>query len=100
MVPEFANEPLTDFSNPTNRQAMEDALRHVQGEFSREWPLVIAGQPVTSGAWIDSRDPCDKSTVVGRVAKATQQQAQQALDAAWDAFEEWSVWDASDRARM
>src|ERR687888_266782 len=39
MVPEFANEPLTDFSNPSNRQAMQTALQHVKAEFGREWLL-------------------------------------------------------------
>ena len=31
MVPEFANEPFTDFSIPAQRQAMEAALRRGQG---------------------------------------------------------------------
>ena len=42
MVPEFANEPLTDFARSApDRQAMETALREVKGEFAREWPLII-----------------------------------------------------------
>src|SRR3954464_11957450 len=100
MVPEFTNEPLTDFSNGSHRQAMDVALRAVKAEFGREWPLVIAGQTVTNGAWIDSRDPCHKTQVVGRVAKASVEDAERALSAAWDAFAEWSTWDAAQRARL
>jgi 1-pyrroline-5-carboxylate dehydrogenase len=100
MVPEFTNEPLTDFSNGSHRQAMDVALRAVKAEFGREWPLVIAGQTVTNGAWIDSRDPCHKTQVVGRVAKANGEDAERALSAAWDAFAEWSTWDAAQRARL
>ena len=50
MVPEFANEALTDFANADHRQAMQAALHSVQNEFSREWPLVIGGAQVSSGA--------------------------------------------------
>ncbi|MBV8718731.1 MAG: L-glutamate gamma-semialdehyde dehydrogenase [Chloroflexi bacterium] len=100
MVPEFANETLTDFSNPLHRQAMQAALRGVQDEFTREWPLVIGGKRVTSGAWIHSLNPCQKQQAVGKVAKASQTQAEQALDAAWAAFPEWSRWQPAERARV
>jgi 1-pyrroline-5-carboxylate dehydrogenase len=100
MVPEFVNEALTDFSHPAQRQSMVDALRGVQDEFAREWPLRIGGASVTSGAWIHSLNPCSKTQVVGRVAKATQPQAESALDAAWTAFADWSRWQPSERARL
>jgi len=51
MVPEFTNEPFTDYQAPPNRQAMEAALRDVKGEFGRQWPLVIGGKPVTTALW-------------------------------------------------
>src|SRR6266568_2392103 len=100
MVPEFANEPLTDFSNPAQRQAMEAALRQVQGEFSRDWPLVIGGQPATTTAWIESLNPCQKTQVVGRAAKAGQPEAERALEAAWAAFTDWSRCQPAERARV
>jgi len=100
MVPEFTNEPFTDYQVQSNRQAMEAALREVQGEFGRQWPLVIGGKPVTTDAWIDSLDPCRKDQVVGQAAKAGQAQAQQALDAAWVAFTDWSRWQPAERARL
>ena len=101
MVPEFANEPLTDFARSApDRQAMETALREVKDEFAREWPLVIGGERVTTTAWIDSRNPCQNEQVVGRTAKAGQGEAQRALDAAWDAFANWSTWQPAERARL
>lgn len=100
MVPEFVNEPLTDFAQPAHRDAFASALRSIRGEFGREWPLVIGGTPTTSGAWIDSLNPCAPTQVVGRVARATSDAAQQALDAAWTSFEEWSRWATADRARI
>ncbi|HEV7666473.1 MAG TPA: L-glutamate gamma-semialdehyde dehydrogenase [Chloroflexota bacterium] len=100
MVPEFTNEPLTDFSAPPNRHAFESALQTVEGEFGREWPLVIGGAPVATGSWIDSLNPCAIQQVVGRVAKAGPAEAERALDAAWTAFEDWSRWTPAERARV
>jgi 1-pyrroline-5-carboxylate dehydrogenase len=88
MVPEFTNEPLSDFGNPEQKQAMQRALRQVGDEFGRDWPLVIGGEQVTSGAWIESLNPCRKDQVVGRVARAGRAQAERALEAAWNAFVE------------
>ena len=68
MVPEFTNEPLSDFTQPAQAAAMQSALGTLRSEFDREWPLVIGGQQVTTGAWIDSFDPCHKRQRVGRVA--------------------------------
>jgi 1-pyrroline-5-carboxylate dehydrogenase len=100
MVPEFKNEPLTDFSDPGQRAAMQAALQQVASEFDREWPLVIGGERVTTGKWIDSFDPCHKERRVGRVARASRTEAERALDAAWTAYPEWSRWRAEERARL
>src|SRR5919109_2709289 len=98
MVPEFTNEPLSDFA--THREGMQAALRDVQAEFGREWPLVMGGQPVTTGSWISSFDPCHKDRLVGRAARAGQAEAERALQAAWDAFPDWSHWTPAERARL
>jgi len=79
---------------------MEAALRDVKGEFGRQWPLVIGGKPVTTALWIDSLNPCQKSQIVGRAARAGSSEAQQALDAAWTAFGDWSRWQPAERARL
>ncbi len=100
MLPEFKNETLTDFSQPANREAMQAALSGVRAEFRREWPLVLGGERVATGAWIESRNPCRKDEVVGRVARAGRAEAERALQAAWTAFPEWSRWQPAERARV
>jgi 1-pyrroline-5-carboxylate dehydrogenase len=100
MVPEFANEALTDFSKPPQREAMQSALGAVRDEFARDWPLFIGGARVTSGAWINSMNPCQRTQVVGRVGKASQSQAESALEAAWAAYTDWSRWQPAERARL
>jgi 1-pyrroline-5-carboxylate dehydrogenase len=100
MLAEFINEPLTNFADPTNAAAMHAALRDVQAEFGRDWPLIIGGQQVTTGAWIDSFDPCHKNQCVGRAARASQAEAERALHNAWAVFPEWSRWSPAERARV
>ncbi|MBI2756536.1 MAG: L-glutamate gamma-semialdehyde dehydrogenase [Chloroflexi bacterium] len=98
MLAEFANEPLTDFTVPADRQAMGAALERARGEFGRAWPLAIGGERVTTGAWIESFDPCQPDRVVGRVAAADRGHAEHALNAAWQAFADWSRWTPAARA--
>src|SRR5947207_7711087 len=100
MVPEFTNEALTDFSDSEQREAMQSALRTVKQEFAREWPLIVGAEQVTSGAWVNSLNPCQKTQSVGKVARASQAQAQQALDTAWAAFPDWARWQPAERARL
>ena len=47
MLSEFKNEPLTDFTKPENKSAMEAALQKVSQEFGREYPIVIGGERIT-----------------------------------------------------
>ena len=86
---EFKNEPLTDFSKPENKSAMNAALERVKAEFGREYPLVIGGQKITGLKTFDSINPAHKQQLLGRFQKGTRQHVEQALEAAWKAFESW-----------
>ena len=99
MVPEFRNEPFTDFTDHSNAQAFEAALAQSE-QSARDWPLVIGGALVETGAWIPYHNPARHNTTVGRVARAGQSEADRALDAAWSAFEPWSRLDPAERARL
>lgn len=100
MVPEFQNEPMIDFSVPETRQAMEETIAQVRRELGREYPLVIGGEPVWTDRRIRSINPSDTAEVIGLVAKATRREAEQALEAAWAAFPQWSGMTAEARARV
>ena len=88
-LPEFKNEPLTDFSKAENKSAMEAALHKVQAELGREYPLVIGGQRITGLATFDSINPSHKEQILGRFSKGSREHVEQALDAAWKAFDSW-----------
>ncbi len=95
---EFANEPFTDFSKPENRKAMEGALRKVASEFSREYPLYIAGQKEQAADKLRSTNPSHPDQVVGIFQKATAEQANRAVEAANAAFARWKRVPAEERA--
>ena len=99
MVPDFRNEPFTDFSVQSNAREFEAALSEIEGS-AQDWPLVIDGTPAMTGAWIASHNPARHKTSVGRVARAGREEADRAFDAAWSAFETWSRLEASERARL
>src|SRR5262249_23065464 len=64
MPAEFRNEPFTDFTKEENAQAMRNAIKKVQGELGREYPLVIGGERITTGDLLDSINPANRKQVV------------------------------------
>ncbi len=99
-LPEFRNEPYTDFTKDSNRKAMLAAQEKVRGELGREYPLLIAGEKVFSTEKAKSLNPSRPSEVVGIVQKATPEMAEQAIQAAYDYFPEWSHTPAEKRIEM
>lgn len=100
MLPEFKNEPLTDFSNPENKKKMEDALSLVTNSLGREYPLVIDGEKITTTDKIKSINPSDGSTVVGIAQKGTGAHALKAIDVAWNTFGWWKNETSETRANF
>lgn len=99
MLPEFRNEPFTDFSQPHNRDAMKAAIAKVKSQLGKEYPLVIGGQKIETGEWIVSTNPSQPDQVIGKFAKATKEHAEKGMKAALEAFEKWKHVPGADRAR-
>ena len=89
-VPVFQNEPLSDFSRDEVREKMEEALEDVAGQLGEEYPLIINGRIQESHELLLSRNPSDSSQIIGRIASANPDQAEEAIDAANRAYQEWS----------
>ncbi len=100
VIPAFANEPLTDFSRSTNRDQFAQTLARVKTMLGREYPLWINGKAQAGNAWIESRNPNDQSMVVGKWAKASIAQADEAVESSAKAFEEWKNWPVLKRAEV
>ncbi len=97
---EFRNEAYTDFSQPANRQAMEEALKKVRRELGREYQLRIGGEWISTGDKLVSVNPSRTAEVVGIHHKATPELAQRAVESAYAYFAQWSRTPAQERVRM
>src|SRR5580698_7209426 len=99
-LPEFRNEPYTDFSLPENRHRMEQTQAKVRSELGREYQLLISGGPLSAASTFNSTNPARPSEIVGIHQKASPEQAKQAVETAWEYFPEWSRTPAEDRIAM
>ena len=94
----FANQPLTDFSIEENRRAQETALRQVESELGRTYPLIIGGERRHKDATFSSINPANPEQVVAYFAKADVADANAAITAAWEKFQTWRYAPAEERA--
>jgi 1-pyrroline-5-carboxylate dehydrogenase len=95
----FVNEAFVDFSMEENKKAMETAIAKVKTELGQNYPLHIGTKKVMTEAKIVSINPGDVSQVIGRVSKADQPLAEEAMQAALQAFESWKKVPAEERAQ-
>ncbi len=94
----FENEPYTDFSRPDNAEPMRQALAKVRAEMGREYDLLIAGERRTRQDKLISTNPARAQEVVGIHQKGSEQDALDAVEAAWSYFPQWSGRAMHDRA--
>jgi 1-pyrroline-5-carboxylate dehydrogenase len=98
MVIAYKHEPFTDFSNAENKKAFKEALKRVNSQLGREYPLVINGVKIATEEKITSYNPAIKTELIGMVSKANQDHAEQAMQAALSAYQSWKKWEPEARA--
>ncbi len=94
----YKNEPLTDFTKPANRKAMQTALATVAQELGREYPLVIGGDEISTPDKLYSYNPSRPSEVIGVFSKATPDLAVRAIETAAKKFDDWKFVAPAKRA--
>jgi len=99
-TPAPVNEPPIDFAIQGNRLAMQAALDLVREQFGQSYPLVIDGREVSSSETIPSLDPSHHDSVVGTVAAATKDHANEAVTAAKKSLPEWAALGAEGRGKV
>jgi 1-pyrroline-5-carboxylate dehydrogenase len=100
-LPEFKNEPLSDFKKtPEHIQAMTAAIQQVGKELGAEYPLVIGGERIKTPDKLRSTNPANPDQVIGIFSKATAQQVDQAVRCADSAFTGWSRQPYEKRAEL
>ena len=95
----FKNQPFIDFSKEENRKAQIEALEQVKSELGRTYPLIIGGKKITNKDTFASVNPSHPDQVIGYFSRATIEQANEAVQAAANAFESWKRVSAEERAR-
>ena len=96
----FKNEVYLDWSDEANQNNMRAALQKVEGELGKSYPLVIGGERIETDGEIPSVNPANPSQVIGRVGRATEREADMALETATKTFETWSRTEPEARARV
>ena len=99
MFEPYAPHPYSDFTDPAAEAAMEAAITSVRDGLGGRAGPIVAGERVATSATITSVDPSMPERVIGEVGAADRSLAEAAIDAAWDAFAEWSSLTAAARAR-
>ena len=96
----FENVANTDFSLELSRQRMQAGLAQIRAELGREYPLIIGGAAVPTGKWFESLNPSRPKEVVARIAQGDAGSVDRAVAAATEAFAQWRLVPADERAEL
>jgi 1-pyrroline-5-carboxylate dehydrogenase len=99
MYQSYKPEPLTQFDDKEQQVTFNQALEDVGKALNQEYSLVINGDRVKTEQTTLSLNPSNKEQVIGRIAKANQSHAEQAMQAALQAFDSWREVPGPARAR-
>jgi len=94
---EFSNEPHSDFSHATVRQAMRDGIDAVRTQLGRQWGADPSELTMT-GPWLTSRNPSRPDETVALVQSASVSDVDPAIQRAQAAFDDWRRRSAEERA--
>ncbi|HEY3130890.1 MAG TPA: L-glutamate gamma-semialdehyde dehydrogenase [Acidobacteriota bacterium] len=87
----FKNEPLINFSKPNEAKKMKHAIDSVRAKLGKEYPILIGNQKHHAQDKLRSYNPAHKAQIVGIFQKGTTDLANRAVEAANQAFKEWSA---------
>lgn len=94
MVVPYTHEPFTDFTVEDNKQKLLNALKEIEKDLGKEYPLIIGGERITTEDKIVSVNPANKKEVIGYVSKSNKELAEKAMQVADETFEK--TWRKSD----
>lgn len=98
MLNGFKNAAELDFSLEENRKKMEEAFAQIDAEKGSVYPLIINGERIVTEKKIASVSPATKE-VLGYACSCTRELADQAIKAAYKAFQSWSLTSLDERVR-
>jgi RHH-type proline utilization regulon transcriptional repressor/proline dehydrogenase/delta 1-pyrroline-5-carboxylate dehydrogenase len=96
----YENSPLVNFVHERSRERMRSAVSEMRPRLGQKYPLVINGKKLWTDNLIDSINPSKPTQVVGAVAEASVEHAEQAVTAAKKAFQHWCRVSVEHRAAL
>jgi len=100
LLPEFRNEPFTDFSVDANAKAFRDALAAVEKRLPIKGKNRIGGKDFGASKDFESLNPSDFKQIIGRFPEGSAADAGRAVDAATKAFPGWSRTPHAERSAL
>ena len=97
-VANFVGAADTDYAEEEARKKSTQAFQDVRRQLGKTYLPLINGEYVNTQQIIDSVNPSNYSEVVGKVGQISVEQAQQAMQAAKDAFPGWRKTPVKQRA--
>lgn len=98
MIEKFRNEPFTDFSKEENKIRFQSILKEISGQLNQEYPIVIKGNKKYLDEKFYSYNPSNKDEIVGIMQKGSIKEINEAVEAAYEAFEDWRFYPPEERA--
>ncbi|MEX0994950.1 MAG: L-glutamate gamma-semialdehyde dehydrogenase [Balneolaceae bacterium] len=96
----YRNEVYLNFDDPFVDKQQKEAIEQVRNNFENEHDLYINGEFVKGEkGTFKSTNPSNTDEVIGEFQSASKDQAIEAMDHAWKAFEDWQYVSAGKRAR-
>lgn len=96
----FQNTADTDYSDQDKRTQAEKAIEKVRQELGQTYLPLINGEYVETANYIDSLNPSREREVIGKVGQISVEQAEQAMNAAKEAFSSWKETPVQERAAI
>ncbi|MCB9849102.1 MAG: L-glutamate gamma-semialdehyde dehydrogenase [Phycisphaerales bacterium] len=100
MLPPYRPESYVDFTQDDHKARMLDAIHAVSSQLGKSYSLRIGGKDIQTNDRITSICPAATDQIVGQVASATAQHAEQAVEIAYHTFKMWSRVEPDTRARI
>ena len=85
---------------PALHERFESALQRARGRFGLEYPMWIAGRERRTAATFESRSPIDQEWLLGRFARGSARDAEDAIAAAGAAFPAWAATPWAERVKL
>jgi 1-pyrroline-5-carboxylate dehydrogenase len=100
VLEDYRATPYSDFSEAEPAASYQRALSAVRDRLGLHAPLVIGEKRIDTKERIVSVDPSQPDRTIGTASSATADDANRAIEAAWEAFPAWASRGAEERAEL